>query len=181
MWMKGLFRVRDDAARIWTCSGPIEVILKRLNNIRELIDHFINNTLVDSLGTTYPMFVFRNYYKGGIYSFLESHEEFLNWKDIVVLLWSISSELFKIHDLGLIIYGHLHGGNILIEYGRNKLNARITHIGLHRPFKTNSKGIFGSYRFLFLEFSKEVKNSSFWHLYLWCDNLDDVSWRTSLL
>lgn len=42
MWMKGLFRVRDDAARIWTRSGPIEVILKRLNNIRELIDHFIN-------------------------------------------------------------------------------------------------------------------------------------------
>ncbi|CAB5358038.1 unnamed protein product [Rhizophagus irregularis] len=108
MWMKGLFRVRDDAARIWTRSGPIEVILKRLNNIRELIDHFIN----------------KNYYKGGIYSFLESHEEFLYWKDIVDLLWSISSELFKIHDLGLIIYGHLHGSNILIEYGRNKLNAK---------------------------------------------------------
>ncbi|GBB88397.1 hypothetical protein RclHR1_14980002 [Rhizophagus clarus] len=159
VWMEGPLWNRDEAAGIWSRGGPTNVILKRLNDSRELSDEFINqlfryskclndNSLADCFGITRDntsniMFVFRHYNRGDIYSFLESCEGLLNWRDIVDLLWSITSGIYKIHEHGLV-HGNLHGGNILVECDESMLDARITDTGLHGPpFNTNSEDIFG--------------------------------------
>jgi serine/threonine protein kinase len=100
------------------------------------------------------MFVFRYYNKGDTYSFLDSCKGILCWRDIVDLLWSIASGIYKIHEHGLV-HGHLHGGNILIECDGNILDARITDTGLHGPpSNTNSEGIFGVVPFIAPEIFK---------------------------
>ena len=38
----------------------------------------------------------------------------LCWRDIVDMLWSVSTGLKFIHERGLV-HGHLHGGNVLVE------------------------------------------------------------------
>ncbi|GBC28942.1 kinase-like domain-containing protein [Rhizophagus irregularis DAOM 181602=DAOM 197198] len=159
LWMEGPFWNWDEAASIWSRGGPTKVILKRLNDSRELSDQFINqlydyskclnnNTLADCFGVTRDntsniMFVFRYYNKGNIYSFLDSCNELLCWRDTVDLLWSIASGIHKIHEQGLM-HGHLHGGNILVESERDIMDARVSDTGLHGPpFNTNSEGIYG--------------------------------------
>ncbi|CAB5191609.1 unnamed protein product [Rhizophagus irregularis] len=149
LWMEGPFWNWDEAASIWSRGGPTKVILKRLNDSRELSDQFINqclnnNALADCFGVTRDntsniMFVFRYYNKGNIYSFLDSCNELLCWRDTVDLLWSIASGIHKIHEQGLM-HGHLHGGNILVESERDIMDARVSDTGLHGPpFNTNSE------------------------------------------
>ncbi|GBB85219.1 hypothetical protein RclHR1_11790003 [Rhizophagus clarus] len=169
IWMEGPLWNRDEAAGIWCRGGPTKVILKRLNDSKELSDQFINqlyryskclngSSLADCFGMTRDntsniMFVFR-YYKEDTYSFLDSCEGLICWRDVVDLLWSIATGIYKIHEHGLV-HGHLHGGNILIECHENMLDARITDTGLHGPpFNTNSEGIFGVVPFVAPEILK---------------------------
>jgi hypothetical protein len=42
LWMEGPLWIRDDAAGIWSRGGPTKVILKRLNDSKDLSDQFIN-------------------------------------------------------------------------------------------------------------------------------------------
>ena len=56
----------------------------------------------------------------------------LCWKDIVDMLWSISSGLIVIHGHDLV-HGHLHGGNILVESEMGSIDAKIADTGLHGP------------------------------------------------
>src|ERR1044072_6996843 len=60
--------------------------------------------------TSCYMFVMRYYKNGNLYSYLEESMGNLCWKDIVDMLWSISSGLIVIHGHDLV-HGHLHGGN----------------------------------------------------------------------
>jgi serine/threonine protein kinase len=56
----------------------------------------------------------------------------LCWRDIIDILWSISTSLESIHEYNLV-HGHLHGGNILVENEMNSIDAKITDTGLHGP------------------------------------------------
>src|SRR4051794_16603214 len=78
------------------------------------------------------MFVMRYYKNENLYSYLEESMGVLCWRDIVDMLWSISTGLNFIHELNLI-HGHLHGGNILVEIEMDSIDAKITDTGLHGP------------------------------------------------
>jgi serine/threonine protein kinase len=86
----------------------------------------------------------RYYENGNLYSYLEETMGFLGWRDIVDMLWSISTGLNFIHESGLV-HGHLHGGNILIENEMDQIDARIADTGLHGPFdkQMSSRQIYG--------------------------------------
>jgi serine/threonine protein kinase len=90
------------------------------------------------------MFVMRYYGNGDLYSYLEESMEVLCWRDIVDILWSVSTGLESIHERDLV-HGHLHGGNILIESEMNSIDAKITDTGLHGPVdkQTSSQQIYG--------------------------------------
>ncbi|CAB4402834.1 unnamed protein product [Rhizophagus irregularis] len=51
--------------------------------------------------TSCYMFVMRYYEKGNLYSYLDESMGILFWKDIVDMLWSISTGLNVIHESGL--------------------------------------------------------------------------------
>src|SRR5688572_22795643 len=53
-------------------------------------------------------------------------------RDIVDMLWSISTGLNFIHELDLV-HGNLHGGNVLVESEMDSIDAKITDTGLHGP------------------------------------------------
>src|ERR1044072_6197167 len=96
---------------------------------------FQSGALADCFGITKDptscyMFVMRYYKNGNLYSYLKESMGNLCWKEIVDMLWSISSGLNVIHEHGLI-HGHLHGGNILVEMG--SIDAKIADTGLHGP------------------------------------------------
>ena len=78
------------------------------------------------------MFVIKYYENGNLYSYLEESMGVLCWRDIVYMLWSISSGLNFIHEHDHV-HGHLHGGNILVEDGIDLIDAKITDTGLHGP------------------------------------------------
>src|SRR5947199_207402 len=82
--------------------------------------------------TSSYMFVMKYYKNGDLYSYLEETMGVLCWRDIVDILWSISTGLNFIHELDLV-HGHLHGGNILIESEMDSIDAKITDTGLHGP------------------------------------------------
>src|ERR1043166_7168771 len=90
------------------------------------------------------MFVMRYYKNGNLYSYLEETMGILCWRDIVDILWSISTGLNVIHERNLI-HGHLHGGNILIESEMDSIDAKIADTGLHGPIdkQISSKQIYG--------------------------------------
>ncbi|GBB93633.1 hypothetical protein RclHR1_02200014 [Rhizophagus clarus] len=160
IWLEGPRWNLDEEAEIWTRSGPIKVILKRLDNSQNMSQEFINQlyryykclqsgALADCFGITKDptssyMFVMRYYENGDLYSYLEESMEVLCWRDIVDILWSVSSGLEIIHEHDLV-HGHLHGGNILIESETNSIDAKITDTGLHGPVdkQTSSQQIFG--------------------------------------
>ncbi|CAB5339443.1 unnamed protein product [Rhizophagus irregularis] len=120
----------DEEAKVWTRNGPINVILKRLDNSQNINQDFVNQlyryckclqsgSLADYFGITKDltscyMFVMRYYEKGNLYSYLDESMGILCWRDIVDMLWAISAGLNFIHERGLI-HGHLHGGNVLVE------------------------------------------------------------------
>ena len=90
------------------------------------------------------MFVIRCYKNGNLYSYLEETMGVLCWRDIVDMLWSISTGLNLIHEHDLI-HGHLHGGNILIECEMDSIDAKIADTGLHGPVdkQISSQQIYG--------------------------------------
>ncbi|CAB4373757.1 unnamed protein product [Rhizophagus irregularis] len=92
--------------------------------------------------TSCYMFVMRYYEKGNLYSYLDESMGILFWKDIVDMLWSISTGLNVIHESGLI-HGHLHGGNILVRRNINTIDAKIADTGLHGPFNKQISQIYG--------------------------------------
>ncbi|GBB96804.1 hypothetical protein RclHR1_02840001 [Rhizophagus clarus] len=147
MWLKGPIWKLDEQADIWTRSGPIKVILKRLNNSQNMSKDFVNQVryhkclqngaLADFFGITKDptscyMFVMRYYENGNLYSYLEESMGILCWRDIIDILWSIATGLESIHENNLV-HGHLHGGNILVENEMNSIDAKITDTGLHGP------------------------------------------------
>ncbi|RIA88718.1 kinase-like domain-containing protein [Glomus cerebriforme] len=70
------------------------------------------------------------------------------WRDMIDILWSISSGLQKIHDFGLV-HGNIHGGNILLEETENIRDASIADSGLIGPsFKPYENKIFGVIPFI---------------------------------
>src|SRR3954452_24220285 len=89
---------------------------------KKLYDHhkFLQSgALADCFGITRDptscyMLVMRCYKNGTLYSYLEESMGILCWRDIVDMLWSVSTGLKFIHECGLI-HGHLHGGNVLVE------------------------------------------------------------------
>ncbi|RIA89750.1 kinase-like domain-containing protein [Glomus cerebriforme] len=172
MWLEGPRWKLDDEAEIWTRSGPIKVILKRLNNSQNLSQEFIDQlyryhkclqhgALANCIGITKDptscyMFVMRYYKNGNLYSYLEESVGTLYWRDIVDMLWSISTGLESIHEYGLV-HGNLHGGNILIERKMNSIDAKIADTGLHGPAdkQTSSQQIYGVIPFVAPEVFKE--------------------------
>ncbi|RIA82932.1 kinase-like domain-containing protein [Glomus cerebriforme] len=88
------------------------------------------------------MFVIKYYETGNLYSYLEESIGILCWRDIVDILWSVSTGLESIHEYGLV-HGNLHGGNILVENKMNSIDAKITDTGLHRPVNEFSQQIYG--------------------------------------
>ncbi|CAB4381562.1 unnamed protein product [Rhizophagus irregularis] len=98
----------DEETEIWSRTGPIKVILKRLDNSQNIDREFVNQlyrynkclqsgALADCFGITKDptscyMFVMRYYKNGNLYSYLEETREILCWRDIVDMLWSISTD-----------------------------------------------------------------------------------------
>ncbi|POG80239.1 kinase-like domain-containing protein [Rhizophagus irregularis DAOM 181602=DAOM 197198] len=160
VWMDGPKWNLDEKAEIWTRTGPVKVILKRLDNSQNIDQEFVNQlyryhkclqsgALADCFGITKDLtscyiLVMRYYKNGDLYSYLEETMEILCWRDIVDMLWSISAGLNFIHKHDLV-HGHLHGGNILVESNVNSIDTKITDTGLHGPFDNQilSKQIYG--------------------------------------
>ncbi|GET55841.1 kinase-like domain-containing protein [Rhizophagus irregularis DAOM 181602=DAOM 197198] len=90
------FRIRGDAY----------LSFKQLDNSWDLSDHFINQLI-------------------GYISFLETHDNYFGLREIVNLLWLISSGLYKIHELGLV-NGNLHGGWMLDARSTDKERSKQT-------------------------------------------------------
>ncbi|EXX64196.1 Mkk1p [Rhizophagus irregularis DAOM 197198w] len=158
VWMEGPRWNLDEEAELWIRSGPTKVILKRLDNSQNMSQEFItqlyryykclqNGALANYFGMTKDptscyMFVMRYYEKGNLYSYLDESMGILFWKDIVDMLWSISTGLNVIHESGLI-HGHVHGGNILVRRNINTIDAKIADTGLHGPFNKQISQIYG--------------------------------------
>ncbi|GBC24390.2 kinase-like domain-containing protein [Rhizophagus irregularis DAOM 181602=DAOM 197198] len=160
IWLEGPRWNLDEEAEVWTRNGPIKVILKRLDNSQYMSQEFVNQlyryhkclqngALADCFGITKDptsnyMFVIRYYENGDLYSYLEESMEILCWRDIVDILWSISTGLESIHEHDLV-HGYLHGGNILIESEMNSVDAKIADTGLHGPVdkQVSSEQIYG--------------------------------------
>ncbi|EXX68051.1 Cla4p [Rhizophagus irregularis DAOM 197198w] len=102
------------------------------------------------------MFVMRYYENGDLYSYLEESMGILCWRDIIDILWSISTGLEFIHEYNLV-HGHLHGGNILVENEMNSIDAKITDTGLHGPADKSmaSQQIYGVVPFVAPEIFKK--------------------------
>ncbi|EXX68049.1 hypothetical protein RirG_108550 [Rhizophagus irregularis DAOM 197198w] len=159
-WIEGPRWKLDEQADVWTRSGPIKVILKRLDNSQYMSQEFVNQlyryhkclqneALADYFGMTKDptscyMFVMKYFENGNLYSYLEESMGILCWKDIIDMLWSISTSLNAIHKLGLV-HGHLHGGNVLVESKANSIDAKIADTGLHGHVdkQISSKQIYG--------------------------------------
>ncbi|PKC06918.1 kinase-like protein [Rhizophagus irregularis] len=160
VWTEGPRWNLDEEAEIWTRTGPIKVILKRLDNSHNLSQEFVDQlyryhkclksrALADCFGITKDptscyMLVMRYYKNGSLYSYLKETLGVLYWRDIVDMLWSISTGLSYIHKHGLV-HGHLHGGNILVESDVNSIETMITDTGLHGPVdkQLSPKQIYG--------------------------------------
>ncbi|PKY18954.1 kinase-like protein [Rhizophagus irregularis] len=165
IWMEGPTWNLDEEAEVWTRNGPINVILKRLDNSQNINQDFVNQlyryckclqsgSLADYFGITKDltscyMFVMRYYEKGNLYSYLDESMGILCWRDIVDMLWAISAGLNFIHERGLI-HGHLHGGNVLVENEMDSIDTKITDTGLHGPVdkQISSKQIYGVIPFI---------------------------------
>ncbi|RGB40781.1 kinase-like domain-containing protein [Rhizophagus diaphanus] len=143
VWMEGPKWNLDEEAELWTRTGPIKVILKRLDNSQNINQEFLyryhkclqSGALADCFGITKDptscyMFVMRYYKNGNLYSYLEETMGILCWRDIVDMLWSISTGLNFIHKHDRV-HGHLHGGNVLVESGTSSIDTKITDAGLH--------------------------------------------------
>ena len=91
----------------------------------------------------------RYYENGDLYSYLDESMEILCWRDILDILWGISTGLNFIHEHDLV-HGHLHGGNILIEMIENEeaVDAKIAGTGLHGPADVSSQQIYGVIPFI---------------------------------
>ena len=72
------------------------------------------------------------YQDGNLYTYLENGAKTIKWKDITIILRSLSLGLKLIHKFGLV-HGNLHGGNILIENEMDSIDAKIADTGLHGP------------------------------------------------
>jgi serine/threonine protein kinase len=90
------------------------------------------------------MFVMKYYEQGSLYSFLDECMDSLCWRQIVNILWDISSGIKAIHELGLI-HGNLHGGNVLIESDTDAVDAKVADAGLIGPVdkEASSKQVYG--------------------------------------
>ncbi|RIA89749.1 kinase-like domain-containing protein, partial [Glomus cerebriforme] len=88
-------------------------------------------------------FVMKYYENGNLYSYLEESMGIICWRDIVEMLWSISTGLESIHEYSLV-HGYLHGGNILVESEMDSIDAKVADTGLHGPVdKQTSQQIYG--------------------------------------
>jgi len=98
------------------------------------------------------------YENGDFYSYLDESMGVLCWRDIVDMLWSISSGLHVIHEHDLI-HGHLHGGNILVENEMDSIDTKITDTGLHGPAdkRISTQQIYGVIPFVAPEVFNENK------------------------
>ncbi|CAB4405463.1 unnamed protein product [Rhizophagus irregularis] len=118
--MEGPSWILDEEAEVWTRNGPVNVILKRLDNSQSISQEFVNQkfnwlkiclteklyryykclqsgSLADYFGMTKDptscyMFVMRYYENGNLYSYLDESTRVLYWRDIVDLLWAISTD-----------------------------------------------------------------------------------------
>jgi serine/threonine protein kinase len=86
------------------------------------------------------MLVMKYYNREDLYSFLDSSDGIICWRDIVEMLQSMAEGINTIHELGLI-HGNLHGGNVLIDYDLCRIDARIADTGLYRDIF--QEGVFG--------------------------------------
>ena len=76
------------------------------------------------------MLVMKYYEQGSLYAFLdESPYPPLCWRQIINMLWDISSGVNFIHQLG-IIHGNLHGGNVLDVNEADIIEAKVSDAGL---------------------------------------------------
>ncbi|UZO07870.1 uncharacterized protein OCT59_028141 [Rhizophagus irregularis] len=157
VWMEGPKWNLDEETKIWSRTGPIKVILKRLDDSQNIDREFLyryhnclqSGALADCFGITKDptscyMFVMRYYKNGNLYSYLEETRGILCWRDIIDMLWSVSAGLNFIHKNSLV-HGHLHGGNILVESNVNSIDTKIADTGLHGPSDKQilSKQIYG--------------------------------------
>ncbi|RIA89748.1 kinase-like domain-containing protein [Glomus cerebriforme] len=172
MWLEGPRWKLDEEAEIWTRSGPLKVILKRLDNSQNLSQEFIDQlyryhkclqhgALANCIGITKDptscyMFIMRYYKNGNLYSYLEESMGTLCWRDIVDMLWSISTGLNFIHEHDLV-HGNLHGGNILVETKMNSIDIKIADTGLYGSVdkQISSQQIYGVIPFVAPEVFKE--------------------------
>ncbi|GBB86633.1 hypothetical protein RclHR1_01300018 [Rhizophagus clarus] len=150
----------DEEAEVWICNRPIKVILKRLDNIDNINQEFINQlyryykclqreSLADYFGMTKDptlcyMFVMSYYENENLYSYLNEFMGVLCWRDIVDMLWAIPAGLNFITERDLI-HGYLHRKNILDENGMDSIDTKIADTGLHGPVdkQISSKQIYG--------------------------------------
>ena len=78
------------------------------------------------------------YEQGSLYAFLdESPYPPLCWRQIINMLWDISSGVNFIHQLGLV-HGNLHGGNVLVVNEADSIEAKVADAGLQGPVNKDS-------------------------------------------
>ncbi|CAB5392267.1 unnamed protein product [Rhizophagus irregularis] len=125
-----------------------------INQLRKYRKCLQSGSLADYFGMTKDMtscymFVMRYYENGNLYSYLDESMGVLYWRDIVDMLWAISTGLDFIHERDLI-HGHLHGGNILVEKEINSIDTKIADTGLHGPVdkQISSKQVYGVIPFI---------------------------------
>ncbi|GBC07328.1 hypothetical protein RclHR1_00740011 [Rhizophagus clarus] len=147
LWLEGPRWKWDDSAQEWTRAGPINVVLKRLDNSQNISNFYIDQikahhkclksaSLAEIFGITKDptsnyMIVMKYYESGNLYQYLDRHG-ILSWKDIIDMSRGIAGGLEKIHIEGKI-HKNLHGGNLLIEDEKISTVVRISDVGLYGP------------------------------------------------
>ncbi|GBC05292.1 hypothetical protein RclHR1_06160003 [Rhizophagus clarus] len=160
LWMEGPRWIWDDDAQEWTRAGPINVVLKRLDNSQNISSSYINRiktyhkclqsvSLAGTFGITKDptsnyMIVMKYYENGNLYQYLDHCNGILSWRDMIDILWGIAGGLERIHSEGKI-HGNIHGGNLLVEDEKVSTDARISDVGLHGPCNDKNKSSYQKY------------------------------------
>ncbi|RIA92040.1 kinase-like domain-containing protein [Glomus cerebriforme] len=164
LWMEGPRLIWDDTSKEWSRTGPINVVLKRLDNSLNISSSFIDEikahhkciqsaSLAETFGITKDptsnyMIVMKYYENGNLYQYLDRSNGILSWRDIIDILWGVAEGLEKIHAEGKV-HKNLHGGNLLVDE-KVTIDTRVSDVGIHGPCSENksSNQIYGVLPFI---------------------------------
>ncbi|CAG8492423.1 6318_t:CDS:2 [Acaulospora morrowiae] len=144
-WIEGPKRILDEEIDDYIRNGPTKVAIKRIEESKNLSKQYLdkllkyhkciqNRSLADYYGITRDptgsyAFVMRFYENGNLYQYLDYAMGTLCWRDIVDMLWGISSGLEQIHKYNLY-HGNLHCGNLLVENEAESIDTRISDVAI---------------------------------------------------